>query len=176
MRPRFDGCCVIWPAFGCCVHPKAGPNTFFNRLQPFLFKSQPKKDNYEVPLRESISFCMSTSFEEYAKNNKNIFIFRRFLVISGVKSLKKVWNEQKRWKRLKKFISTSFCERLALESWSKYTTDGRVWQTPVKIGHAEWLNGHWIWKMKWKEQAMISLQGVADESLFWINSYVVLFF
>ena len=26
-------CCVFQPAFGCCAHPKAGRNTFF---QPFL--------------------------------------------------------------------------------------------------------------------------------------------
>ena len=26
-------CCLFWPAFGCCVHPKAGRTTFF---QPFL--------------------------------------------------------------------------------------------------------------------------------------------
>ena len=31
------GCCVFRPAFGCCVHPKAGGNTFFSCFQPFLF-------------------------------------------------------------------------------------------------------------------------------------------
>ena len=30
-------CCVFWPAFGCCVHPKAGRNTFFSYFQPFLY-------------------------------------------------------------------------------------------------------------------------------------------
>ena len=34
------GCCVFRPAFGCCMHPKAGRNTFFNRFQPFLFISK----------------------------------------------------------------------------------------------------------------------------------------
>ena len=29
-------CCVFWPAFGCCTHPKAGWTTFFSRFQPFL--------------------------------------------------------------------------------------------------------------------------------------------
>ena len=24
-------CCVFWPAFRCCTHPKAGRNTFFTR-------------------------------------------------------------------------------------------------------------------------------------------------
>ena len=30
-------CCVFWPAFWCCKHPKAGWNTFFSRFKPFLF-------------------------------------------------------------------------------------------------------------------------------------------
>ena len=31
--------CVFQPAFGCCVHPKAGLTTFFSCFQPFLSKS-----------------------------------------------------------------------------------------------------------------------------------------
>ena len=41
------------------------------------------------PLRESTSFCMLTSFEEWT-NITFLFIFTRFVLISGVKSLIKV--------------------------------------------------------------------------------------
>ena len=50
------------------------------------------------------------------------FIFRRFLLISGVKLLKKVKIEQKCLKTAEKKVSTSFHVRTAPESWSKYTT------------------------------------------------------
>ena len=30
------GCCIFWPAFGCCPHPKSDQTTFFSRFQPFL--------------------------------------------------------------------------------------------------------------------------------------------
>ena len=30
-------CCVFRPAFKCWAHPKAVPNNFFSRFQPFLF-------------------------------------------------------------------------------------------------------------------------------------------
>ena len=30
-------CCVFGPAFGCCVHLKAGRTTFFSHFQAFLF-------------------------------------------------------------------------------------------------------------------------------------------
>ena len=52
------------------------------------------------------------------------FIFRCFLLISGVKSLKKVEKEQKRLKTAEKSSSTSFWVQAAPESWSKYTTSG----------------------------------------------------
>ena len=55
-----------------------------------------------------------------AKNWKKLFYFvhfRRFFLISGVKSLKKVKMNKKSWKRLKK------CFDQNLESWSKYTTN-----------------------------------------------------
>ena len=55
-----------------------------------------------------------------------LFIFRHFSVISAVKSLKKVWNEQKRLKTAEKSVSTSFWVRTAPKSWSKYTTKGLV--------------------------------------------------
>ena len=33
---RSSDCCVFWPAFRCCTHPKTGQTTFFSRFQPFL--------------------------------------------------------------------------------------------------------------------------------------------
>ena len=30
------GCCVFWPAFGCCAHLKAGRNLFFCRFSTFF--------------------------------------------------------------------------------------------------------------------------------------------
>ena len=93
-------CCVFWPAFVCCAHPKASRNLFFSHFLTsfvhfkafsvisqlkslknlwkwtkkcvFVYSSKPvdmqklnpKKTNLRYPLRESTSFCMSTSFEE----------------------------------------------------------------------------------------------------------------
>ena len=48
---------------------------------------------------------------------------RNILLISAVKSLKKVWNEQKKGQKMaEKNVSTSFRVLQAPESWSKYTT------------------------------------------------------
>ena len=67
-------------------------------------KINQKKTNLRYPLMESTSFCMSTSFEEKTKPRYFFLIFRRFLLISAMKSLKKLWNEQKRlkngWKKM----------------------------------------------------------------------------
>ena len=52
-----------------------------------------------------------------------LFIFRHFLLISGVKSMKNVWNKQKRLKTAEKRYSTSCWVCAAPESWSKYTTN-----------------------------------------------------
>ena len=30
-------CCVFQPAFGCCAHPKADPNTYFQLFSTFFF-------------------------------------------------------------------------------------------------------------------------------------------
>ena len=78
------------------------------------------------PLRESTSFYMSISFEEKTKTEKNrfLFVFRHFFLISDVKSLKKVGNEQKRLKTAEKSSSTTFWVHAAPKSWSKYTTYG----------------------------------------------------
>ena len=51
-----------------------------------------------------------------------MFYFRRFFLILGVKSLKKVKNEQIRLKAAGKTVLTSFWVRTAPKSWSKYTT------------------------------------------------------
>ena len=59
---------------------------------------------------------MSTSFE----------IFRQFLLISGVKSLKKVSKWSKRLKKAEKSVSTSFRVCAAPKSWSKYTTVNHI--------------------------------------------------
>ena len=37
-------------------------------------KNQPIKDNLRYPLRESASFCMSTSFEDQAKHEKTLIL------------------------------------------------------------------------------------------------------
>ena len=33
-------CCVFWPAFGCCAHPKAGLNTFLRSFSTFFCSFQ----------------------------------------------------------------------------------------------------------------------------------------
>ena len=37
----WEGCCVFWPAYGCCTHPKAGRNLFFSSFSTFfvIFKA-----------------------------------------------------------------------------------------------------------------------------------------
>ena len=72
-------------------------------------------------LRELTSFCMSTSFEEKTKSHF-FFIFKCFLLISTVKSLKKLWNEQKRLTNGWKIFLTSFWVWAAPKRLSKYTT------------------------------------------------------
>ena len=76
-------CCVFWPAFRCCAHQKAGWTTFFCRFQQ---KINRKKTNSRYPLKESTSFCISTSFEDW-QISLFLFIFRCFLFISEVKSI-----------------------------------------------------------------------------------------
>ena len=34
-------CCVFWPGFGCCAHPKAGRNTFFQPFSTFFVNFKP---------------------------------------------------------------------------------------------------------------------------------------
>ena len=34
-------CCVFWPAFWCCAHPKAGQNTFFQPFSTFFVYLKP---------------------------------------------------------------------------------------------------------------------------------------
>ena len=106
-------CCVFWPAFGCCAHPKAGPNTFFSLFQPFLFifhlfqwfhawnqqKTSEKKKKHSL-VHFQTDFCWFQAWNHW----------KRFKI------------SKKGWKRLKKSISTSFQVRAAPESWPKYTT------------------------------------------------------
>ena len=56
------------------------------------------------------------------KSSLKCCFFKGFFLISDEKSLKKVWNEQKRLKTAQKSILTSFRVRAAPKSWSKYTT------------------------------------------------------
>ena len=84
------GCCVFRPAFGCCAHTKAGQNTiYFTDLYQNI--NSTNKGKFEVPLRESTSICMLTSFEELKKMEKKFFllVFSHFSLISGITSLKK---------------------------------------------------------------------------------------
>ena len=48
---------------------------------------------------------------------------QKFMLILAVKSLKKLWNDQKGLTTAEKNASTSFCLRTAPKSWSKYTTN-----------------------------------------------------
>ena len=121
---RTAHCCVFWPAFGCCAHLEAGQNTFLEPFSTFFVhfkpKNQLKKTHSRYPLRESTSICVSTSFEEKTKMEKNtnfLFIFRRFFTEKSLKWTKKVENGSK------KYIDQLSCRvHAALESWLKYTT------------------------------------------------------
>ena len=63
-------------------------------------KNQLKKDKFEVPPQGPVFACRPALRSR--QNHVFLFIFRRFLVISAMKSLKKLWNEQKRLKRGRK--------------------------------------------------------------------------
>ena len=83
-------CCVFWPAFWCCMHPKAGRNTFFSHFQPVLsaFACQPAIRSSRKSL-----FCSYQTF----------FVdFRHKITEKDFKLTKKGW------KLLKKSVSTSF--------------------------------------------------------------------
>ena len=72
----------------------------------------------------SLVLCILTSFWVLCtpKSCLKYFFSAVFNLISGVKSLKKVWNEQKRLKTSEKSSSTSFWVCAAPKSWLKYTT------------------------------------------------------
>ena len=89
--------------------------SFFSRFQPFLFTF------LRYPSGSRPAFASRPALRS-RQNHVFLFIFRCFLLISAVKSLKKVWNEQKRLKMAEKSISTSFWVPAAPKSWSKYTT------------------------------------------------------
>ena len=79
LEVRNPWCCEFWPAFRCCVHSKAGRTTFFSRFQRTPSGSQPV-------------FACWPALKSRQKWKKHVFsfIFRRFFLISNVKSLKKV--------------------------------------------------------------------------------------
>ena len=79
-----------------------------------LIKKPTEKDKFEVP-PEGVHQLLHV-------DQHFLFIFRCFLLISGVKSLKKVENCQKRLKTAEKSSLTSFRVWAAPKSWSKYTT------------------------------------------------------
>ena len=80
-------------------------------------------------------FCMSTSFEEKTKTEKTIFFvrFRRLFLISDVKSLKKVENEQKRLKTAEKSSLTSLWVRAA----------PKAGQNTQHISYQNWMFSAW---------------------------------
>ena len=93
-------CCVFWPAFGCCAHPKTGWINFFQPFSTFFvhFKTFSVISRLKSLIKKFMNYQIKVS-----KKRKNTFIFTSFLVISSVKSLKKV-------------------KMKVPESWSKYTT------------------------------------------------------
>ena len=58
---------------------------------------------------------------------------------SGVKSLKKFWNEQKRLKTAEKTSLTSFWVRAAPKSWSKYIT-----YVQLSLYYSMYVNPNWF--------------------------------
>ena len=129
-------CCVFWPAFGCCAHPKAGSTNFFSRFQPFSFffnlfqwKINQNKTILSTPSGYRLAFAcqpaLRSSFSEdfcwnhWKKFNKN----------------------KKGWKWLKKSSSTSFWVRAAPKSWLKYTISSRTLthNLPNQVGSNWWI-------------------------------------
>ena len=57
-------CCVFWPAFGFCAHPKAGRNIFSAVFQPFLFRPAFEVQNFlkhlSKPTTTVLIFYLST--------------------------------------------------------------------------------------------------------------------
>ena len=60
-------CCVFWPAFRCCAHPKAGRNLFSAVFQPFLFISK----LFQV----STSFWVRAAPESWSKYTTTTLLF-----------------------------------------------------------------------------------------------------
>ena len=71
---------------------------FFSRFQQ---KSTKKRQFWGTPSASRPAFACRPALRS-RQNLIFLFIFRRFLLISAVKSLKKVWNEQKRLKTAEK--------------------------------------------------------------------------
>ena len=103
----------------------------------------PNKVRISYPMskhRNCPNFCPSAMVVEWFKSSRHEHFNRTvacwlpeggtsnvlnrfiFLLISGVKSLKKIWMNKKGWQWLKKSVSTSFRVRAAPKSWSKCTT------------------------------------------------------
>ena len=77
-------------------------------------KSTEKRQFWGTPSGSRPAFACRPALRS-RQNHIFLFIFRRFLLISVVKSLKKLWNEQKRLKNL----STSFNQLLGARSTQK---------------------------------------------------------
>ena len=52
-------CCVFWPAFGCCTHPKAGWNIFFSRFSTFFACLQSRSVHLFFPHLKKFTFLKS---------------------------------------------------------------------------------------------------------------------
>ena len=102
IKDNIKSCCVFQPAFRCLHHLKKGWNTFFSHFQHFLiilnlfqwFQAWNEQKTSEMKkqvnsLRGYLKFVFLQLIFYFFVH------FWRFLLISGVKSLKKVKNEHK---------------------------------------------------------------------------------
>ena len=141
-----DVCCVFWPAFGCCVHPKAGWLLFsavFSHFQPFLFIFNIFQwfhawNQQKISENEQIFFLIFVYYSKLVEMQKlvEIIFFGWFFIyhinspdkhILQVSYWKRFKMNKNGWKRLKKVVQPDF-------GCAKYTTDVIIQRSPF----------HWV--------------------------------
>ena len=73
--------CVFRPAFGCCIHPKAGWNTFFSHFEPFLFISNLFQQFHAWKKRKKLFFLIFVCSSKLVDMQKLVESQRGYLEI-----------------------------------------------------------------------------------------------
>ena len=160
-------CCVFWPAFGCCAHPRAGWNTFVQPFSTFFVHSH---------LFQLFHGCNHWKTSENEPKN----IFRQFQgTPQGVKQLLHVdqlWGVIKIWK---KHVFCSFSDVFCwLQPWNHRKRF--EWTKKVKNG---WKKCFWQLLSARSTQKLVEIHNKCQPHLdgekicnFWSEMHFFLFF